>query len=93
MLVAVEDLAEQRAADLDADYLADPRLLHARITYLSVRHGQLLALHDALGRLVFPTEPPAVLPADVVPVAAAQTERRLLEVLGTLDRAAQALDG
>ncbi|MER7196170.1 hypothetical protein, partial [Streptomyces flaveolus] len=92
---AVEDLAEQRAATLDddADYLADPRLLHARIAYLSARHGQLLALHDALGRLAFPTEPPATLPAAVVPVAAAQTERRLLEAFGTLDRAAQALDG
>ncbi|WP_318218804.1 hypothetical protein [Streptomyces sp. SCL15-6] len=92
---AVESLAEQRAATLDddADYLADPRLLHARIAYLSARHGQVHALHDALGRLVFPTEPPATLPADVVPVAAAQTERRLIEAFGTLDRAAQALDG
>ncbi|MEU6104497.1 hypothetical protein [Streptomyces flaveolus] len=92
---AVEDLAEQRAATLDddADYLADPRLLHARIAYLSARHGQLHALHDALGRLAFPTEPPATLPAAVVPVAAAQAERRLLEAFGTLDRAAQALDG
>ncbi|MER7720860.1 hypothetical protein ABTX99_28615 [Streptomyces flaveolus] len=92
---AVEALAEQRAATLDndADYLADPRLLHARIAYLSARHGQLHALHDALGRLAFPTEPPATLPADLVPVAAAQTARRLIEAFGTLDRAAQALDG
>ncbi|MFJ3213564.1 hypothetical protein [Streptomyces flaveolus] len=92
---AVEALTEQRAATLDddADYLADPRLLHARIAYLSARHGQVHALHDALGRLAFPTEPPATLPADVVPVAAAQTERRLIEAFGTLDRAAQALDG
>ncbi|MET7276493.1 hypothetical protein ABZS59_35855 [Streptomyces flaveolus] len=92
---AVEDLAEQRAAALDddADYLADPRLLHARIAYLSARLGQLHALHDALGRLAFPTEPPATLPAAVVPVAAAQTERRLIEAFGTLDRAVQALDG
>ncbi|MEU3664325.1 hypothetical protein AB0E77_32000 [Streptomyces sp. NPDC032940] len=92
---AVEDLAEQRAATLDddADYLADPRLLHARIAYLSARHGQVHALHDALGRLAFPTEPLATLPAAVVPVAAAQTERRLIEAFGTLDRAAQALDG
>ncbi|MER7195911.1 hypothetical protein, partial [Streptomyces flaveolus] len=92
---AVEDLAEQRAATLedDADYLADPRLLHARIAYLSARLGQLHALHDALGRLAFPTEPPPSLPADVVPVAAAQTERRIIEAFGTLDRAAQALDG
>jgi hypothetical protein len=92
---AVEDLAEQRAATLDddADYLADPRLLHARIAYLSARHGQLHALHDALGRLAFPTEPPATLPANVVSVAAAQTERRLIEAFGTLDRAVHALDG
>ncbi|MER6847019.1 hypothetical protein AB0A81_26430 [Streptomyces flaveolus] len=92
---AVEALAEQRAATLedDADYLADPRLLHAHIAYLSARHGQLHALHDALGRLAFPTEPPATLPADVVPVAAAQTERRIIEAFGTPDRAAQALDG
>ncbi|WP_318218844.1 hypothetical protein [Streptomyces sp. SCL15-6] len=92
---AVEALAEQRAATLDddADYLADPRLLHARIAYLSARHGQLHALHDALGRLAFPTEPPATLPADLVPVAAAQTERRLIEAFGTPDRATQALDG
>ncbi|MER7195655.1 hypothetical protein [Streptomyces flaveolus] len=76
-----------------ACWLADPRLLHARIAYLSARHGQLHALHDALGRLAFPTEPPATLPAAVVPVAAAQTERRLLEAFGTLNRAAQALDG
>ncbi|WP_225638568.1 hypothetical protein [Streptomyces solaniscabiei] len=92
---AVEALAEQRAATLDddADYLADPRLLHARIAYLSARLGQLHALHDALGRLAFPTDPPATLPADLVPVAAAQTERRLIEAFGTLDRAAQGLDG
>ncbi|MCG8971511.1 hypothetical protein [Streptomyces sp. CL12-4] len=92
---AVEDLAEQRAATLDddADYLADPRLLHARIAYLSARHGQLNALHDALGRLTFPTEPPATLPEGLTAVAAAQTERRLIEAFGTLDRAAQALDG
>ncbi|MFJ3214130.1 hypothetical protein [Streptomyces flaveolus] len=67
--------------------------MHARIAYLSARLGQLHVLHDALGRLAFPTEPPAPLPADVVPVAAAQTERRLLEAFGTLDRATQALDG
>ncbi|WP_239769010.1 hypothetical protein [Streptomyces sp. CL12-4] len=92
---AVEDLAEQRAATLDddADYLADPRLLHARIAYLSARHGQVHALHDALGRLAFPTEHPAALPAAVVPVAAAQTDRRLIEAFGTLDRALPALDG
>ncbi|WP_225650894.1 hypothetical protein [Streptomyces solaniscabiei] len=91
----VEALTEQRAATLDddADYFADPRLLHARIAYLSARHGQLHALHDALGRLALPTEPPATLPAAVVPIAAAQTGRRLIEAFGTLDRAAQALDG
>ncbi|MEU0853104.1 hypothetical protein ABZ387_34965 [Streptomyces flaveolus] len=92
---AVEALAEQRAATLDddADHLADPRLLHARIAYLSARLGQVHALHDALGRLAFPTEPPATLPEGLTAVAAAQTERRLIEAFGTLDRAAQALDG
>jgi hypothetical protein len=85
----------QRAAALDDDagYVPDPHLLHARIAYLAARSGQLHALHDALGRLAFPTEPPATLPADIVPVAAAQTERRLIEAFGTLDRALQALDG
>lgn len=93
---AVEALTAQRAATTaedPADYFADPELLYAEISYLSAREGQLHLMHDALGRLAFPAPAPRDLPEELAPVAAAQTQRRVIEAFGTLDRAAQALDG
>ncbi|MEV7796244.1 hypothetical protein AB0O68_30295 [Streptomyces sp. NPDC087512] len=60
---------------------------------MATRESQLPALHDALGRLAHPTETPRNLPEELLPVAATQTERRIIEGFGTLDRAAQFLDG
>ncbi|POX58087.1 hypothetical protein C3492_39635 [Streptomyces sp. Ru62] len=93
---AVDDLAAQRAAitaEDSTDYIADPDRLHAATSYLAAREGQLHLLHDALGRLVFPAPAPRHLPEELAPVAAAQTQRRVIEAFGTLQRAAQALDG
>ncbi|MEU9761911.1 hypothetical protein AB0D98_19620 [Streptomyces sp. NPDC047987] len=93
---AVEALAAQRAAitaEDSSDYFADPELLHAEASYLAAREGQLHLMHDALGRLAFPAPAPRGLPEELVPVAAAQTQRRVIEAYGTLERAAQALDG
>ncbi|MFE1782129.1 hypothetical protein ACFW9F_05960 [Streptomyces sp. NPDC059506] len=93
---AVEALAAQRAATTaedSTDYFADPELLHAETSYLAAREGQLHRMHDALGRLAFPTPVPRDLPEELAPVAAAQTQRRVIEAYGTLERAAQALDG
>lgn len=79
---AVEDLkAAQRAATTDedgADYFADPELLHAEISYLAAREGQLHLMHDALGRLAYPSSPPRDLPEELAPVAAAQSQRRVI---------------
>ncbi|WP_256098645.1 hypothetical protein [Streptomyces agglomeratus] len=93
---AVEALAAQRAAtttENSADYFADPDLLHAETSYLAAREGQLHLMHDALGRLAYPAPAPRDLPEELAPVAAAQTQRRVIEAFGTLDRAAQVLDG
>ncbi|MFD5079520.1 hypothetical protein [Streptomyces sp. NPDC058371] len=93
---AVEALAAQRAATTAedrADYFAGPELLHAETGYLAAREGQLHLLHDALGRLAYPALAPRDLPEALAPVAAAQTERRVIEAFGTLERAAQALNG
>jgi len=93
---AVEDLVAQRAAitaEDGADYFADPELLHAATAYLAAREGQLHLVHDALGRLAHPAPAPRDLPEELVPVAAAQTQRRVIEAFGTLDRAAQVLEG
>lgn len=93
---AVETLAAQRSAliaEEGADLFADPELLHAQSSYLAAREAQLHLMHDALGRLAYPTPPPADLPEELLPVAAAQTQRRVIEAYGTLERAAQALDG
>ncbi|MGW3930357.1 hypothetical protein ACWECC_19980 [Streptomyces microflavus] len=93
---AVEDLSKQRAATTaedSTDYFADPELLHAETSYLAAREGQLHLMHDALGRLSFPAVAPRDLPEALVPVAAAQTQRRVIEAFGTLERVAQALDG
>ncbi|MFH8260523.1 hypothetical protein [Streptomyces roseolus] len=93
---AVEDLAAQRAAtgaEDGTDYFADPELLHAATSYLAAREGQLHLVHDALGRLAFPSPAPRDLPEALAPVAAAQTQRRVIEAFGTLERAAQALEG
>ncbi|WP_327391322.1 hypothetical protein OG728_39535 (plasmid) [Streptomyces microflavus] len=93
---AVDDLTAQRAATTaedSTDYFADPELLHAQTAYLAAREGQLLLLHDALGRLAFPASAPRDLPKALAPVAAAQTQRRVIEAFGTPERAAQALDG
>ncbi|MGP3634483.1 hypothetical protein ACTU45_14105 [Streptomyces sp. 24-1644] len=92
----VEDLSKQRAATTaedSTDYFADPELLHAETSYLAAREGQLHLMHDALGRLSFPAAAPRDLPEALVPVAAAQTQRRVIEAFGTLERATQALDG
>ncbi|MEV4868515.1 hypothetical protein [Streptomyces syringium] len=96
---AVEDLAAQRAATTAEDgagCFTDPELLHAKTSYLAARESQLHLIHDALGRLAyaaFPAEAPRDLPEELAPVASAQTHRRVIEAFGTLDRAAQALDG
>lgn len=93
---AVEALAAHRAATTaedSTDYFADPELLHAATSYLAAREGQLHLMHDALGRLAFPAPTPRDLPDELAPVAAAQTQRRVIEAYGTLERAAQALDG
>ncbi|MGW0889236.1 hypothetical protein ACWDYA_13840, partial [Micrococcus luteus] len=93
---AVEALAARRAAitaEAPADYFADPELLNAETSYLAAREGQLHLIHDALGRLAFPAPAPRDLPEGLAPVAAAQTQRRVIEAFGTLERAAQALDG
>ncbi|MFE0774153.1 hypothetical protein [Streptomyces sp. NPDC058861] len=93
---AVDALAAQRAATTaedSFDFFADPELLHAETSYLAAREGQLHLIHDALGRLAFPSPIPRDLPLALVPVAAAQTQRCLTEAYGTLERAAQALDG
>ncbi|RNF81146.1 hypothetical protein [Streptomyces botrytidirepellens] len=92
---AVNDLAAQLAATTGdpADYFAGPDLLHAQIRYLAARESQLHLIHDALGRLAFPTPAPRNLPEELTPVAAAQTQRRVIEAFGTLERATQTLDG
>ncbi|MET8816397.1 hypothetical protein ABZW47_30905 [Streptomyces sp. NPDC004549] len=93
---AVEDLTAQRAAAMaedGTDYFADPELLHAEASYLAAREGQLHLMHDALGRLAFPAPAPRDLPEALAPVAAAQTQRRVIEAFGTVERATQALDG
>ena len=93
---AVEALAAQRAAataEDGTDYFADPELLHAEASYLAAREGQLHLMHDALGRLAFPAPAPRDLPEELAPVAAGQTQRRVIEAFGTPERAAQALDG
>ncbi|MYS33439.1 hypothetical protein K388_06668 [Streptomyces sp. KhCrAH-43] len=93
---AVEDLAAQRAAtgaEDSTDYLADPELLHAATSYLAAREAQLHLRHDALGRLAFPAPIPRELPEELAPVAAAQTQRRVIEAFGTLERATEALEG
>ncbi|MEV0965512.1 hypothetical protein AB0J25_23530 [Streptomyces sp. NPDC049910] len=92
---AVEALAAQRAATTaeDGDYFADPELLHAETSYLAAREGQLHLMHDALGRLAFPAPAPRDVPEELAPVAAAQTQRRVIEAFGTFERAAQTLDG
>jgi hypothetical protein len=93
---AVEALAAQRAATTaedPADYFADPELLHAETSYLAAREGQLHLMHDALGRLAFPAPAPRDLPEALAPVAAAQTQRRVIEAFGTPERAAQVLEG
>ncbi|MFC8784942.1 hypothetical protein [Streptomyces nigra] len=89
---AVEDLAAQRAATA-ADGNADPELLHASTSYLAAREGQLHLVHDALGRLAFPAPVPRGLPEALAPVAAARTHSRVIEAFGTLERAAQTLEG
>lgn len=93
---AVEVLAAQRTAataEDSSDYVADPELLHAQASYLAAREGQLHLMHDALGRLAFPAPGSRDLPEELAPVAAAQTQRRVIEAYGTLERAAEALDG
>lgn len=94
---AVEALAAQRAATTAEDsiaYVTDPELLHAQTSYLAAREGQLHLLHDALGRLAFPAPVPVIdLPEELAPVAAAQTQRRLIEAFGTPKRAYEVLDG
>jgi hypothetical protein len=93
---AVETLGAQReaiTAEDSTDLFADPELLHAATSYLAAREGQLHLVHDALGRLAFPTPPPRDVPEALAPVAAAQTLRRVIEAFGTLERATQALDG
>lgn len=93
---AVEALAAQRAATTaedSTDYFANPELLHAEASYLAAREGQLHLMHDALGRLAFPAPAPRDLPEALAPVAAAQTERRVIEAFGTLERAVEALGG
>ncbi|MEV8092682.1 hypothetical protein [Streptomyces nigra] len=89
---AVEDLAAQRAATAAEDS-ADPELLHAAASYLAAREAQLHLVHDALGRLAFPAPVPRDLPEALAPVAAAQTHSRVIEAFGTLERAAQTLEG
>ncbi|MFJ5817339.1 hypothetical protein ACIQGT_26095 [Streptomyces sp. NPDC093108] len=93
---AVKNLAAQRAAITaqdGSDYFADPELLHARTSYLAAREGQLHLIHGALGRLAYPAEVPRDLPEALAPVAAAQTQRRIIEAFGTPERATQALGG
>ncbi|MFI1701415.1 hypothetical protein ACH419_36420 [Streptomyces bobili] len=93
---AVEALAAQRAAataEDGTDHFADPELLHAEASYLAAREGQLHLMHDALGRLAFPAPAPRALPEELAPVAAGQTQRRVIEAFGTVKRAAEALDG
>ncbi|MGW6202100.1 hypothetical protein ACWF9B_00370 [Streptomyces sp. NPDC055089] len=93
---AFEDLAAQRAttgAEGSTDYVAGPELLHAQTSYLDARESQLHLIHDALGRLAIPTPVPRGLPEALAPVAAAQTQRRVIEAFGTLERAVQALNG
>lgn len=93
---AVEDLNAQRAAitaEESTDLFADPDLLHAEVSYLNARRGQLDLMHGALGRLAFPAPTPRDLPEALAPVAAGQTQRRITEAFGTPERAAQALDG
>lgn len=93
---AVEALAAQRAAataEDGTDYFADPELLHAEAAYLAAREGQLHLMHDALGRLAFPVPALRDLPEELAPVAAGQTQRRVIEAFGTPQRAVEALDG
>ncbi|MGW3333097.1 hypothetical protein ACWDF9_21435 [Streptomyces rubiginosohelvolus] len=93
---AVDDLTAQRTAltaEEGTDYFADPELLHAQTSYLAARESQLHLLHDALGRLAFPSPTPPDLPEALAPVAAAQAQRRVIEAFGTPQRAAQALEG
>ncbi|MFD6335087.1 hypothetical protein ACFWGI_36685 [Streptomyces niveus] len=93
---AVEDLEAQRAAitaEESTDLFADPELLHAEISYLAARRAQLDVMHDAFGRLAFPAPVPRDLPEELIPRAAAQTQRRVIEAFGTLEHAAQVLDG
>ncbi|MFE5407041.1 hypothetical protein ACFQ9Z_38375 [Streptomyces sp. NPDC056580] len=93
---AVTALETQRAAttaDDSSPYVAAPELLHATTAYLAAREGQLHHLHDALGRLAYPAQSSAALPTDLAPVAAAQTQRRVIDAFGTPERARQALDG
>jgi hypothetical protein len=90
----MDALIEQRAAattENSTSLFTDPELLHATMTYLAAREGRLHSLHDALGRLAAPA--PRGLPGELAPFAAAQIQRRVLEAFGSLERAAQALDG
>jgi hypothetical protein len=92
----VDALAEQRAAitaEDSTDLFADPELLHAETSYLAAREGQLHLIHDALGRLAYPAPAPHDLPEGLGQVAAAQTQRRVIEAFGTVDRAREALHG
>ncbi|KNE83345.1 hypothetical protein AB0B04_19380 [Streptomyces xinghaiensis] len=91
---AVEALEARRAASTAEDNaVADPELLHAELSYVAAREGQLHLMHDALGRLAFPTPTPRDLHDELTGVAAAQTQRRITEAFGTADRAHRVLDG
>ncbi|MFF8431741.1 transposase family protein [Streptomyces sp. NPDC016566] len=93
---AVDALAARRSAataEDGTDYFADPERLHAETFYLAAREGQLHCIHDALGRLAYPAGFPRDPPGELARVAAAQTQRRVIEAFDTIDRAARVLDG
>jgi hypothetical protein len=66
----MDALFEQRAAataENSTSLFADPELLHATMTYLAAREGQLHSLYDALGRLAAPAPPRTARRARLVP--------------------------
>ncbi len=89
---AVRGLAAQRAATT-AEVSAGPDLLHAATCYVAAREGQLHLVRDVLGRLAFPVPVPRDLPEVLAPVAAARTHSRVHRGFGTLERAAEMLEG
>ncbi|MFE0921206.1 hypothetical protein ACFW24_26025 [Streptomyces nigra] len=60
---------------------------------MAAREGQLHLVRDVLGCLAFPVPVSRDLPEVLAPVAAARTHSRVIEACGSLERAAETLEG